>query len=160
MVTASITQPLAANYLRNKCPSKSLNEKTPYEVWYGEKPDVRHLKEFECKVLILNKSPSKGKFDNRTKESILLGHSKYSKGYRVWISEDRKVEVTCDAKVIESNNRSCDEAPHPSDHSSTTPALEPELDSEPTEINIPLTSHTPEADQEDTVKNPSDLKKT
>jgi len=42
----------------------------------------------------------------------------------------------------------------------TTPALEPELDSEPTEIDIPLISHTPEADQEDTVENPSDLEET
>jgi len=69
----------AANYVRNRCPSKSLNGRTPYEVWYGEKPSVRHLKEFGTRVLVLDKSQNKGKFDDRSKEGILLGHSEHSK---------------------------------------------------------------------------------
>jgi len=37
-----------ANSIRNRCPSKSLNRKTPYEKWTGRVPDVRHLRELGC----------------------------------------------------------------------------------------------------------------
>jgi len=128
-------------------------------MWYGEKPDIQHLKEFGCKVLVLDKSPNKGKFDNKTKEGILLGYSQLSKGYRVWIPRDKKVEVTRDIKVIKSD-RDRNEVPHSPDHSGTTPALGMDLDSEPTEIDIPLISRTSEANQEDAVESLSDLEET
>jgi len=35
-----------ANYIRNRCPSSSLNGKTSFEKWTGKAPDVRHFKEF------------------------------------------------------------------------------------------------------------------
>jgi hypothetical protein len=60
-----------ANYLRNRCPSKSLNGKTPYEMWTGKKPNLKHLRIFGSKVFCLNRSPGKGKLTCRSKEEIL-----------------------------------------------------------------------------------------
>lgn len=37
-----------ANNLLNIAPTKNLESKTPYEVWYGSKPSVSHLKVFGC----------------------------------------------------------------------------------------------------------------
>jgi hypothetical protein len=37
-----------AVYLKNRSPTKSLPETTPFEVWSGEKPDVSHLRVFGC----------------------------------------------------------------------------------------------------------------
>jgi len=150
----------AANYVRNRCPSKSLNGKTPYEIWYGEKPNVRHLREFGAKVLVLDKSQSKGKFDDRSKEGVLLGHSEHSKGYRVWISRDRKVETVRDIRVIKSHDRDCDEASRSPHHPGTMSKLEPELDSKPPEIDVPLTPHASKADQEEAIEDLPDSEET
>jgi len=38
-----------AAYIRNRMPTAAIREdKTPYERWYGRKPDVSHLKVFGC----------------------------------------------------------------------------------------------------------------
>jgi hypothetical protein len=37
---------LCVVYVKNMCPSYSLENKTPYEMWYGRIPSVRHLRVF------------------------------------------------------------------------------------------------------------------
>lgn len=91
----------AANYVRNRCPSKSLGGKTPFEVRFGKKPNVSCLREFGCDVFVLDRTSAKGKFDAKTKKGICLGNSEESKGYRVWIPEDRRVIVSRDVKFSE-----------------------------------------------------------
>jgi hypothetical protein len=39
-----------AVYIKNQCPTKALDSKTPLEVWSGRKPDVSHLRVFGCKA--------------------------------------------------------------------------------------------------------------
>jgi transposase InsO family protein len=39
-----------AMYIKNQCPTKALNSKTPQEAWSGRKPDVFHLRVFGCKA--------------------------------------------------------------------------------------------------------------
>lgn len=85
-----------ANYIRNRTPSSSLKGKTPYEVWTGRKPDVSHCREIGCEAICLDTDPTKGKFDSRGKSAIFLGYSESSKGYRLWLSEERKVVVSRD----------------------------------------------------------------
>jgi hypothetical protein len=34
---------LCAVYVKNRCPSHAIQKKTPYEMWYGHIPSVRHL---------------------------------------------------------------------------------------------------------------------
>ena len=43
-----------ANYIRNRLPSKSLNGRTPYELWTGKVPDLSHMRTFGCRVFYLN----------------------------------------------------------------------------------------------------------
>ncbi|KAG5325816.1 POLX protein, partial [Pseudoatta argentina] len=50
---------------------------------------------------VLNRDPKKGKFDNRSKKGIFLGYSDVSKGYRVWISGERRVDVSRDVKFLD-----------------------------------------------------------
>lgn len=35
-------------YVLNRLPTRSLSEKTPYEAWTGNKPDIGHLRVFGC----------------------------------------------------------------------------------------------------------------
>lgn len=93
-----------ANYIRNRCPTKSLNGRTPYELWTGETPDISNLKEFGSRVLFLNREPGRGKFEPKSEEGIFLGYSEESKGYRVWSQNKRKVLTVRDLKTFENHN--------------------------------------------------------
>ena len=37
-----------AIYLRNRAIGKALPNKTPYEAWFGRKPNLSHLRMFGC----------------------------------------------------------------------------------------------------------------
>eukprot|EP00253_Pinus_taeda_P029619 PITA_29619 len=37
---------LCAAYIKNRCPSNAIRNKTPYELWYGHVPSVKHLRVF------------------------------------------------------------------------------------------------------------------
>ena len=39
-------------YLKNISPTSTLVNKTPYEVWSGQKPSVPHLRVFGCEVFM------------------------------------------------------------------------------------------------------------
>lgn len=90
-----------ANYIRNRCPSRSLGGKTSFEKWRNEVPDVRHLREFGCNVYTLDRNPNKSKFENRSKKGILVGYSEESKAYRVWIPEERRVDISRNVRFLE-----------------------------------------------------------
>lgn len=90
-----------ANYLRNRCPTSSLNGRTPYEAWHDIKPEVSHLKEFGCKVFCLDSRLTKGKLSPRSKEAQFVGYSDTSKGYRVWFPKERFIQVVRDLKFVE-----------------------------------------------------------
>ena len=90
-----------ANFIRNRCPSRSLNGKTPYEMLHGRKPDVCFFREFWCSVYILDRTSHKGKFEKKTKNGVFLGYSEESKGYRVWIPSEHKVEISRDVEFSE-----------------------------------------------------------
>lgn len=36
----------AATYIRNRCPTRALNEITPYEEWTDEKPYIEYMRKF------------------------------------------------------------------------------------------------------------------
>lgn len=90
-----------ANYIRNRTPCSSLDGRTPYEVWTGRKPDVSHFREFGCNAFCLNTEPGIGKFDPRGKPAIFLGYSESSKGYRMWLVEEKKILVSRDVTFID-----------------------------------------------------------
>ena len=39
-------------YLKNRAPTSALVDKTPYEVWFGQKPSVAHLIIFGCEAFM------------------------------------------------------------------------------------------------------------
>ena len=89
-----------ANHVRNRCVTKSLPKGTPYEVWFGKHPSVSHLHVFGEKVYILNKDPTKGKFDQKGLPEIFVGYSEQSKAFRIWFPEQKKARVSRDVKFF------------------------------------------------------------
>src|SRR5882724_13478085 len=63
-----------AAYLKDHTPICTLKEKTPYEAYYGKKPDLSHLCELGCKAFVLIQSSDQLKIYNRSIESTLVGY--------------------------------------------------------------------------------------
>lgn len=89
-----------AAYLRNRSPTKALTKRTPYEEFYGIKPEVSHLKVFGSRAVALNKR-QKTKFAPRGKEYVMVGYSESSKAYRLFDKEKRELIVSRDVYFIE-----------------------------------------------------------
>lgn len=64
-----------ANYLRNRCPSRSHGGSTPLELWFDRKPGLKHLRVFGAKAFVLRKETGRQKLDERTIEGRLVGYS-------------------------------------------------------------------------------------
>ena len=62
-----------AMYTLNRCPTKVVEGKTPYEVWTGKKPDISHLRVFGCEVFSFIVSEKRKKLDNTSKKVHLYG---------------------------------------------------------------------------------------
>jgi len=89
-----------ANYIRNRCITNVLRSKTPFEIWHGKRPDVKHLRIFGETAYMLDKTPGKGKLDPRGIHCIFLGYDETSKGFRVWVPSKQKVTITRDIKFF------------------------------------------------------------
>ena len=90
-----------ANHIRNRCITRRLDGKTPYELWKGKLPNLHYLRTFGTRTFVLNKFPGKGKFAARSNEGIFIGYSEQAKAYRVWLTAERKVVTTRDVKFVE-----------------------------------------------------------
>jgi hypothetical protein len=66
---------LTVTYLINRSPCYALRKcgKTPYEMWHGKKPLLKHLRVFGSVVYRLNKL-RKTKFESKTLKGILVGY--------------------------------------------------------------------------------------
>lgn len=63
-----------AVYIRNRCCSAALPAgKTPYELWFGRRPSVQHLRMFGCKAWY--KADDAGKLDRYARPGIFIGYS-------------------------------------------------------------------------------------
>lgn len=63
-------------YLINCCPTQAVEDKTPYEMWHGEKPNVSHLKTFGCVAFALTPLQKLQKLDEKSVKcagGVLLG---------------------------------------------------------------------------------------
>ena len=80
-----------ACYLVNKSPSSALEDKTPHEVWTGEKPSLSHLRVFGCDTYVHVPKEKRSKLDNKSERCIFIGYKDGLKGYKLWNPETRKV---------------------------------------------------------------------
>ena len=81
-----------------------LLSKTPYELYKGRKPNVSHLRSFDCKCFILNngKHPI-DKMDAKSDEAIFMGYALNSKAYRVFNKTSLIIEESIHVIFYETN---------------------------------------------------------
>ena len=71
-------------YLLNRSPTKAVNGKTPYEAWYGRKPNVSHLKIFGSIAYAHVPCEKRHKLDDKSLKCIFVRYSEETKGYRLY----------------------------------------------------------------------------
>lgn len=72
------------------------SDKTPFELYGGHSPAVKHMKPFGSTCFIGVPKQRRTKFDQRAQKGIMVGYSSRIKGYRVLLPET--------GKVVESRN--------------------------------------------------------
>ena len=90
-----------AVYLQNRCHHAILDQKTPEEVFTGEKPDVGHLRIFGWTVYVHVPKEKRTKMDPSEKKGIFVEYSKTSKAYRIYVPGQRQIEVSRDVTFDE-----------------------------------------------------------
>jgi hypothetical protein len=73
---------------------------TLFELRFGRKPSISHLKPFGCKCFVL-KHGNLDKFESRSSDGILLGYTPHGRSYRVFNLETNTVVESCDVSFNE-----------------------------------------------------------
>ena len=98
-------------YVQNISPHKILGNMTPKEAFTGKKPDLSNLRIFGCPVYIHVPNDKRTKWEPSGKNDTFVGYSETSKGYRIYISGQRKIEVSRDVTFDEDTAfRKCKES--------------------------------------------------
>lgn len=71
-------------FILNRAPTKSLQNKTPYEAWHGKKPRVDHLKTIGSIAHVKAVGPGIMKLSDRSIKMVFLGYESRTKGYWVF----------------------------------------------------------------------------
>lgn len=90
-----------ACYIRNRCPTKTLNGDIPCKIWFGRTPTVKHIRVFGSRAYVLMKGNSKGKFDSKSEECVLVGYSSEAKAYRLWSPRKRNIIISRDVEIMQ-----------------------------------------------------------
>jgi len=85
-----------AVFILNRAPTKSLDGTTPFEAWYGRKPDVSFLRTFGCIGHVKKTKPNLSKLEDRSTPIVFLGYECGSKAYRLYDPQGRRVVVSRD----------------------------------------------------------------
>eukprot|EP00252_Welwitschia_mirabilis_P022462 TRINITY_DN607_c0_g1_i3.p1 TRINITY_DN607_c0_g1~~TRINITY_DN607_c0_g1_i3.p1 ORF type:complete len:1070 (-),score=207.18 TRINITY_DN607_c0_g1_i3:857-3973(-) len=90
-----------ANYIQNRAITKNLKNSTPYEMWYGHKPNLSHLKIFGTKCFVKIVKPGQDKLDAQSVECTFVGYSPNSKAFRCYDHQKNKVIESIDVRFVE-----------------------------------------------------------
>jgi len=88
-------------YIKNRCPTKALNSKTPQEAWTGTKPDVSHLRVFGCKTFAHNSDEKRSKLESKSIPCVFLGYCEGTKAYRLMFLETKRIIKSGDVVFFE-----------------------------------------------------------
>ncbi|CAD7078080.1 unnamed protein product [Hermetia illucens] len=92
----------AATYLKNRTLTNTVEKKTPYEIFFGRKPDVSNLKLYGSKVFVrIPEQKRKSKWDKKAEMGILVGYSE--NGYRILINGS--ITVARNIEIVEQGEK-------------------------------------------------------
>lgn len=80
-------------YLLNRSPHSALDNKTPYQAWYGAAPNLGHLRVFGCRASahVPNELRTKTDWASKSTSCIFIGYSVTENLYKLWDITKRSV---------------------------------------------------------------------
>jgi len=92
----------AATYVKNRTLTEGqVDGKTPFEAFWGIKPDVSHLRTFGCRAITLNTDPKRKKFHQRGLEGIFVGYGEEKKSFLIYLPDKDKIVHSRTVKFLE-----------------------------------------------------------
>eukprot|EP00794_Sanderia_malayensis_P016556 gene16556-biopygen13988 len=92
-----------AVYIRNRCPTVTLDGITPYEHWFGRRPDVSNFRVFGCCTHVHIPDEDRSKLDKKSKKCIFVGYLDASKGYKLYDIERKVMIRSRDVRFLEND---------------------------------------------------------
>jgi hypothetical protein len=84
-----------ACYISNRIFLRSILHLASFELHFGRKPSVSHIRSFGCKCFVL-KHDNLDKFEFCSFDGILLGYTPHDRSYRVYNLETNTIVESCD----------------------------------------------------------------
>jgi hypothetical protein len=78
-----------AVYVLNRTAIRTIDGKTPYEMWYNVKPSVFHIRIFGSDAYVHVPKELRNKLSAKSKKGVLMGYSATNKAYHVWYNDTR-----------------------------------------------------------------------
>jgi hypothetical protein len=91
-----------ACYTQNRSLVVKRQEKTPYQLLYNKRPNIKFFHVFGCKCYVLNDREPIGKFDPKGDDAIFIGYAWDTVAYRVYIPRTKVVVVSTNVKFDDS----------------------------------------------------------
>lgn len=71
----------------NRTGRSPIRNKTSYELWFNEQPEVNHFRIFGTDVYVHIPKEKRKKWNPKSKKGIFVGYCDDTKGYRIWLPE-------------------------------------------------------------------------
>ena len=92
---------MAVNIL-NRSPTKALAEKTPFEAWFGRRPNLSHLCRFGCNAYLHVPDAQRMKLKPKARLCMFLGYVRNTtKQWRLWDGHHQRIVIGSDVKFDE-----------------------------------------------------------
>jgi hypothetical protein len=82
-------------------PTRALQKKTPFEAWFGYKPNLQHLKIFGCICFTHVPQVKRDKLDKKSEPGVFIGYNSPSKAYRIFQPQNGRILVSRDVNFME-----------------------------------------------------------
>ena len=95
----------AAIYVLNRTGKSSVQNKSPYEIWMGKKPRIKHLRIIGSKCYAHIPDAKRKKMDKKAVKGFLVGYDEDER-YRIYVKEKAQVILSRDV-IFEEKNFGC-----------------------------------------------------
>jgi hypothetical protein len=93
---------VTASYLRNRSPASATLTQTLWELGFGSKPNVSHLRVYGATASAFVPPQQRGKLSDCSRKGVMVGYSAQSNGYRIVLDGTRTVLNSRDVTFVES----------------------------------------------------------